>query len=99
VNVGLLGGGAYAFYTHPNLRRDGKLIASAMAATFALLGAESYAIEACLGAPNGNMADRNMAGGFASGDRSVCHHAREHVSSSGILGGTTGLSKSNQCTR
>lgn len=96
VNIGLLAGGSYAFYIHPNLRRDTKAIASAAAATFALLGVESYAIEGRQNPPKKNATDQNNEEG--STDASVRRCVREHAPRSGVIGGTTGVGKSIQCT-
>jgi len=95
VNVGLLAGGSYAFYTHPNLRRDTKIIASAAAATFALFGVESYAIEVCQNPPKKNATDRNNEEGSTAAFVRRC--VRENVPRSGVIGGTTGVGKSIQC--
>jgi len=89
VNIGLLAGGSYAFYTHPNLRRDTKVIASAAAATFALFGVESYAIKVCQNPPKKNATDRNNEEGSTAAFVRRC--VREHVPRSGVIGGTTGV--------
>jgi hypothetical protein len=93
VNIGLLAGGSYAFYTHPNLRRDTRIIASTAAATFALFGIETYAIKVC---QNKNATDRNdEEGSTAAFVRRFVH---DYAPRSGVIGGTTGVGKSIQCT-
>lgn len=89
VNIGLLAGGSYAFYSHPNLRRDTKIITSAMVASFALFGTESYAIKTCRNTPKGNVTDRKIDEGSTAAF--VYHCVREHVPRSGVFGGTAGL--------
>ena len=96
VNIGLLAGGSYVFYTHPNLRRDTKIIASAVAATFALFGFESYAVEVCQNTPKENATDRNDKKGSTAAF--VRRWVRGHVPRSGVIGGTTGVGKSIQFT-
>jgi len=86
VNIGLLAGGSYAFYTHPNLRRDTRIIASAAAATFALFGVETYAIKVC---QNKNATDRNNKEGSTAAF--VRRFVRDYAPRSGVIGGTTGV--------
>jgi hypothetical protein len=62
-----------------------------MAATFALFGAEGYAIKTCRSAPKKNEKDWNKEEGSAAA--LACHRVREHVPRSGMLGGATGLGK------
>ena len=96
VNLGLLAGGSYTFYTHPNLRRDTKTIASAAAATFALFGIESYTIEVCQNPPKKTATDQNSEDGPTAAF--VHRYIRERVPRSGVIGGTTGVGRSIQCT-
>lgn len=97
VNLGLLAGGSYTFYTHPNLRRDTKIIASAAAATFALFSIESYTIEVCQNPPKKTATNQknNEEGPTAA---FVHRYIREHVPRSGVVGGTAGVGRSIQCT-
>lgn len=90
MNIGLLAGASYAFYTHPRLRRDTKAIISTIAATFALFSAESYAAET----RQGKAAKRKAReeGG------SVYRRVRERALRSGGLGGVVGLRKSFDST-
>jgi len=88
VNIGLLAGASYAFYTHPRLRRDTKAIISTIAATFALFSAESYAVaEAPQIKSKGKAAKRKAReeGG------PVYSRVRERALRSGGLGGAVGL--------
>ncbi|KAH9978531.1 hypothetical protein BGW80DRAFT_1165130 [Lactifluus volemus] len=47
VNISLLAGASYALYAPPRLRRDTKVITTALVAAVMLFGAETYATEAC----------------------------------------------------
>jgi len=85
-NIGLLAGASYAFYMYPRLRRDTKVIVSTIAATFALFGAEGYAVEARRGKSGVKAGKRK-----AREDGSVYGRVGEHVLSSGGLSGVVGL--------
>ncbi|KAF8274412.1 hypothetical protein EI94DRAFT_1794212 [Lactarius quietus] len=85
-NIGLLAGASYAFYTHPQLRRDTKVIISTVATAFALFGAESYAAEARQGKSEGKEGKRK-----AREEGSVYRRVGENVQRSGGLGGAVGL--------
>ncbi|KAI0266880.1 hypothetical protein BC834DRAFT_823290 [Gloeopeniophorella convolvens] len=87
VNVGLLAGASYAFYTQPQFRRDAKIVTSAIASVFALLGAEGYAAEIYRTTPEGKEAERKAR----KEGSLVYRHAREHILRPGVLGGLVGL--------
>jgi hypothetical protein len=88
VNIGLLAGTSYAFYIQPRLRRDTKLITSALVAALVLFSAETYATEACRSTPKCRAAERDIE------ERSAIYHrAREYVRRPGVLGGIVGLGK------
>ena len=53
VNIGLISGAAYAFYTKPQLRRDTRAILSAVAGALTLLTAEGYGAEKYRETPRG----------------------------------------------
>lgn len=74
---------------YPRLRRDTKVIVSTIAATFALFGAEGYAVEARRGKSGVKAGKRK-----AREDGSVYGRVGEHVLSSGGLSGVVGLRKS-----
>jgi hypothetical protein len=98
VNIGLLAGGSYAFYTQPKLRHDTKIITSAIVATFALFGAESYVARTCPRPLKENTAYRR-----GEGDRATsfaCHpaHEPEPMRMSRVFEGSTGIGKSILCT-
>jgi len=91
VNIGLLAGGSYAFYTQPKLRHDTKMITSAIVATFALFGAESYVAQTCPRPLKENKAYRRGEEDRATSF--VCHpaHEPEPMRMSRIVEGTTGI--------
>ncbi|KAI0745318.1 hypothetical protein C8Q76DRAFT_806736 [Earliella scabrosa] len=87
VNVGLISGAAYAFYTKPHLRRDARAIASAAAGALTLLGAEGYAAEKYRETPRGQReAEKAKQEGAA-----LYRVAREQILRPGVLGGLLGI--------
>ncbi|RPD53508.1 hypothetical protein L227DRAFT_581275 [Lentinus tigrinus ALCF2SS1-6] len=87
VNVGLISGAAYNFYTKPHLRRDTRAIASAVAGALTLLGAEGFAAEKYRETPRGQ---REAA--KAKKEGAVLYRAaREHILRPGVLGGLLGV--------
>ena len=88
-NIGLLAGASYAFYTHPRLRRDTRVIVSTIAAAFVLFGAESYVAEVRQIKSESKAAKRK-----AREEGSSYRRLGEHVLRSGGLSGAVGLRKS-----
>ncbi|KAH7927115.1 hypothetical protein BV22DRAFT_1007566 [Leucogyrophana mollusca] len=87
VNVGLLSGMGYAFYTNPHLRRDGAVLSSALAGTLVVLSTEGYAAERYRQTPRGREEERR-----AREEGSLIYkHAREIVLRPGVLGGLVGF--------
>ncbi|THH15476.1 hypothetical protein EW146_g5004 [Bondarzewia mesenterica] len=87
VNLGLFAGAGYAYYTHPSLRRDTKVIASTAAVAAVLLGGEGYAAEKFRESPRGQEEERK-----ARKEGSLIYrHAREQILRPGVLGGIVGL--------
>ncbi|KAI0054972.1 hypothetical protein BV25DRAFT_323424 [Artomyces pyxidatus] len=87
VNVGLLAGASYAYYTEPRLRRDARAIASTVISAFAILGAEGYAADTYRRTPEGRTHERKVR----EEGSAVYRYAREHVLRPGVLGGLLGL--------
>ncbi|OBZ68151.1 hypothetical protein A0H81_11885 [Grifola frondosa] len=87
LNIGLISGAAYCFYTKPHLRRDAKVIASTAAVTLTLASAECYAAERYSKTPAGQHEERK-----AKEDGALIYRcAREHILRPGVLGGLLGL--------
>ncbi|KAI0645892.1 hypothetical protein C8Q79DRAFT_723341 [Trametes meyenii] len=87
VNVGLVGGAAYTYYTKPHLRRDTRAIVSTVAAALTLFGAEGYAAEKYSETPRGQReAEKAKKEGAA-----LYRVAREHILRPGVLGGLLGV--------
>ncbi|OCH96559.1 hypothetical protein OBBRIDRAFT_787116 [Obba rivulosa] len=86
LNLGLLTGAGYTYYTKPHLRRDTRAIVSTVAAFLTLAGAESYAAEKYRITPRGQEAERK-----ARKEGSALYRcAREHILRPGVLGGLLG---------
>lgn len=89
VNLGLIGGTAYTYYTKPHLRRDTRAIASTVAAALALFTGEGYAAEKYSETPRGKReAEKAKKEGAA-----LYRIAREHILRPGVLGGLVGVGK------
>ena len=87
MNIGLVSGTAYTFYTKPHLRRDTRAIASAAAGALTLLGAEGYAAEKYRETPRGQReAEKAKQEGAA-----LYRVAREQILRPGVLGGLLGI--------
>ncbi|KAH9892744.1 hypothetical protein C8Q73DRAFT_746532 [Cubamyces lactineus] len=87
LNLGLIGGAAYTYYTKPHLRRDARAIASSVAAALTLLSAEGYAAEKYRETPRGQReAEKAKKEGAA-----LYRYAREHILRPGVLGGLLGV--------
>ena len=90
MNLGVLGGTAYTFYTKPHLRRDTRAIASTVAAALTLFGAEGFAAEKYRETPRGRReAEKAKKEGAA-----LYRVAREHILRPGVLGGLLGVGES-----
>ncbi len=90
MNVGLVSGAIYKFYNDPYLRRDTRVIVSAIAGALTLLGAEGYAAEKYRETPRGQReAEKVKREGAA-----IYRSAREHILRPGVLGGLLGVCKS-----
>lgn len=87
VNVGLLAGASYAFYTHPHLRSDKQAIGGTLAAALVLSGVEGYAVERFRETPYGQEEERRAKQEGAL----LYRHAREAVLRPGVLGGLVGV--------
>jgi len=87
VNLGLLAGTAYAFYTDSRLRRDAGIITSTAVGGLAIIGAEGYAAESFLQTEAGQEA----AHAAKEEGSAVYRYSREHVLRPGVLGGFVGL--------
>ncbi|KDQ57547.1 hypothetical protein JAAARDRAFT_58152 [Jaapia argillacea MUCL 33604] len=87
VNVGLIAGAGYMYYSNPHLRRDTKTISSTVAATLVLLGFEGYAAEAYRETPRGQQEEKRAREEGAL----VYRQAREHILRPGVLGGLVGF--------
>ena len=87
VNVGIISGAAYSFYTKPHLRRDTRAIAAAAAGALTLLSAEGYAAEKYRETPRGQ---REAAKAKKEG-AALYRAAREHILRPGVLGGLLGV--------
>ncbi|KAI0358604.1 hypothetical protein OH77DRAFT_1502450 [Trametes cingulata] len=87
LNLGLIGGTAYTYYTKPHLRRDTRAIASTVAAALTLLSAEGYAAEKYRETPAGQ---REAAKAKKEG-AALYRLAREHILRPGVLGGLLGV--------
>ncbi|KAI0759828.1 hypothetical protein BD413DRAFT_594966 [Trametes elegans] len=87
LNLGLIGGTAYTYYTKPHLRRDTRAIASTVAAALSLLSVEGYAAEKYRETPRGQReAEKAKKEGAA-----LYRVAREHILRPGVLGGLVGV--------
>ncbi|KAH7913881.1 hypothetical protein BJ138DRAFT_1058059 [Hygrophoropsis aurantiaca] len=87
VNVGLLSGLGYAFYTNPDLRRDRTALGSAIGGSVVMLSMEGYAAEKYRQTPSGRAEERR-----AREEGSLLYkHTREIVLRPGVLGGLVGL--------
>eukprot|EP00918_Siedleckia_nematoides_P073084 GHVU01159545.1.p1 GENE.GHVU01159545.1~~GHVU01159545.1.p1 ORF type:complete len:221 (+),score=33.42 GHVU01159545.1:174-836(+) len=87
INIGILAGGARAFYLNPSYRSDRTIIASTVAGSLALLSAEGYAAEKYAETPRG----RDEARRAKEEGTLIYRHAREIVLRPGVLGGLVGL--------
>ena len=86
MNVGLLSGATYAFYTRPELRRDVRIVWSAVAASLAILSGEAYIAKA-------HHRGSEEKGHTLRNERSILYpHVREVILRPGVLGGFLGLS-------
>ncbi|KAH9858872.1 hypothetical protein C2E23DRAFT_800451 [Lenzites betulinus] len=86
LNLGVLGGTAYTFYTKPHLRRDTRAIAATVAAALTVFGAEGFAAEKYSETPRGQ---REAAKAKKEG-AALYRVAREHILRPGVLGGLLG---------
>lgn len=87
VNVGLLFGVGYGFYTKPSLRRNFTAISSAAAGALLLIGTEGCAAEKYRQTPIGRQEER-----CAREEGTIIYkQLREHVFRPGVLGGFVGL--------
>ena len=87
VNIGLVSGAGYAFYTRPYLRRDTSAIASAVAAAFALAATESYVAEQYRKTPAGQR-EEQLANEHGS---AMYRQAREYILAPGVLSTLVGV--------
>ncbi|KAI0743946.1 hypothetical protein C8Q80DRAFT_1272567 [Daedaleopsis nitida] len=87
VNIGLVSGTAYTFYSKPHLRRDTRAIASAVAGTLTILGAEGFAAEKYRETPRGQREAKKAKQEGAM----IYRHVREQVLRPGVLGGLLGV--------
>ncbi|KAI0027612.1 hypothetical protein K488DRAFT_90656 [Vararia minispora EC-137] len=70
VNVGLIAGAAYVFYSEPQLRRDCRALSVAVTSSLALVGAEGYLAESYL------RASVEQAAQYKAGGSSFINHRR-----------------------
>jgi hypothetical protein len=90
VNISLLAGASYAFYTQPRFRRDTKVITTALVAAVMLFSAETYATEACQSTASCRAAERGIE------DRPVSYRrAHEYALRPRVLGRMFGLGESS----
>ncbi|KJA29075.1 hypothetical protein HYPSUDRAFT_33597 [Hypholoma sublateritium FD-334 SS-4] len=87
VNIGLLASVGRIFYLRPQLRRDTVAISSAIAATVALVSAESFAYEKYRRTPHGQAEERRVKKEGAL----IYRRLREQILRPGVLGGFVGL--------
>ncbi|OJT13113.1 hypothetical protein TRAPUB_10339 [Trametes pubescens] len=87
LNLGLIGGTAYTYYTKPHLRRDTRAIASTVAAALALFTGEGYAAEKYSETPRGQREAKKAKKEGAA----LYRVAREHILRPGVLGGLVGV--------
>ncbi|KAI0949501.1 hypothetical protein AcW1_009094 [Taiwanofungus camphoratus] len=87
LNVGLLSGAGYAFYTRPYLRRDGPTLAATLAASLALGSVETYAAEKYRQTPAGKAEEERARTEGAA----LYRCAREHILRPGVLSGLVGF--------
>ncbi|TFY60524.1 hypothetical protein EVG20_g7385 [Dentipellis fragilis] len=87
VNIGLLSGAGYLYYTEPRLRNDARVISCTLASTLAVLGLEGYVAESYRNTSEGQKGE-----GEARSEGSMAYRsAREHLLRPGVLGGFLGL--------
>ncbi|GBE80965.1 hypothetical protein SCP_0306880 [Sparassis crispa] len=87
INVGLISGAGYLYYSNPRFRTDTKLIASTVAAALSLGAAQSYAAEQYRKTPAGQEEERTAKLEGAALYRS----AHEHFLRPAVLGGLLGV--------
>ncbi|KAI0779675.1 hypothetical protein C8Q74DRAFT_1413839 [Fomes fomentarius] len=87
VNIGLISGTAYTFYTKPHLRRETRAIVLAVAGALTLLGAEGFAAEKYYETPHGQREAQKAKREGAV----IYRHARETLLRPGVLGGLLGV--------
>jgi nitrate reductase NapE component len=87
VNVGVIGGLGYLFYTTPAYRNDYKIIGGAAAGTLLLFGAEGVMAESYLQTPEGQR-EKQRAQDEGS---ALYRQTREIVLRPGVFGGLMGL--------
>lgn len=86
VNVGILGGLGYMFYTQPQYRNDYKVIGGSLAGVFLLLGAEGAMAESYLQTTEGQR-EKQRAKDEGS---ALYRQTREIVLRPGVFGGILG---------
>ncbi|CAL1706984.1 unnamed protein product [Somion occarium] len=86
VNIGILSGAGYVYYTKPQVRQDTRLLASTAAGILTLFGAEGYAAERYLETPAGKEEEKKAREEGAA----LYRVAREHILRPGALGGLVG---------
>lgn len=91
MNIGLLTSVGRIFYSRPQLRRDTMAISSAIAATVALVSAESFASEKYRKTPRGQAEERRVKKEGAL----IYRHLHEQIMRPGVLGGFVGLGESH----
>ncbi|TFK54398.1 hypothetical protein OE88DRAFT_1733065 [Heliocybe sulcata] len=87
VNVGLISGVGYLYYTKPHLRRDTKVLSSTVAGAVALLGLQGWGAETYRRTPKGQEEERKARAEGAV----IYRHLRENILRPGVLGGIVGL--------
>jgi hypothetical protein len=95
VNVGVIGGLGYLFYTTPSYRTDYKVIGGAAAGTLLLLGAEGVMAESYLQTPEGQR-EKQRAEDEGS---ALYRQTKEIVLRPGVFGGLLGLGQSTSFQR
>jgi hypothetical protein len=83
----LIGAASYTLYTEPRLRRDTRVIGSAVGSAVALLGLEGYAASVYRETPRGREEERKARKEGAI----IYKHSREIILRPGVLGGLVGL--------
>ncbi|KZT11065.1 uncharacterized protein LAESUDRAFT_755682 [Laetiporus sulphureus 93-53] len=86
LNIGLISGAGYVYYTEPHLRRDTRALASTAAAALVILSGESYAAEKYRQTPHGKEEERKSKQEGAA----IYRVTKEHLLRPGVLGGLLG---------